>query len=102
VRGHVAIITETESTYVMVESTLRFDDVKMYQAFSGRFKGHVCGQENGAGDGLGTRLVLFCYAEIFSLFCFNLHVGLSIVHPVPKSVTFYTVLKDFVFIILSS
>ena len=31
----------------------------MYQAFSrfsGRFKGHVCGQENGAGDGLGTRL----------------------------------------------
>jgi len=24
--------------------------------FSGRFKGHVCGQENGAGDGLGTRL----------------------------------------------
>jgi len=26
-RGHVAIITETESTYVMIESTLRFDDV---------------------------------------------------------------------------
>ena len=24
--------------------------------FSGRFKGHVCGQENGAGDGLGMRL----------------------------------------------
>jgi len=33
----------------------------MYQAFSrfsGRFKSHVCGQENRAGDGLGTRLVL--------------------------------------------
>ena len=33
---------------------------KIYQAFSrfsGRFKGHVCGQENGAGDGLGTRLL---------------------------------------------
>ena len=60
-RGHVAIITETESTYVMIESTLQFDDVEMYQAFScfsGRFKGHVCGQENRAGDGLGTRLVL--------------------------------------------
>jgi len=28
VRGHVAIITETESTYVMIESTLRFDDVE--------------------------------------------------------------------------
>ena len=30
-RGHVAIIaiiTKTESTYVMIESTLRFDDVK--------------------------------------------------------------------------
>ena len=28
VRGHVAIITETESTYVMIESTLQFDDVE--------------------------------------------------------------------------
>jgi len=28
VRGHVAILTETESTYVMIESTLRFDDVE--------------------------------------------------------------------------
>jgi len=28
VSGHVAIITETESTYVMIESTLRFDDVE--------------------------------------------------------------------------
>ena len=27
-RGHVAIITETESTYVMIESTLRLDDVE--------------------------------------------------------------------------
>ena len=27
-RGHVAIITETKSTYVMIESTLRFDDVE--------------------------------------------------------------------------
>jgi len=26
--GHVAIITETESTYVMIESTLQFDDVE--------------------------------------------------------------------------
>jgi len=29
VRGHVAIITETESTYVMMESTLWFDDVEV-------------------------------------------------------------------------
>jgi len=28
VRGHVAIITEIESTYVMIKSTLRFDDVE--------------------------------------------------------------------------
>jgi len=28
VRGHVAIITETESTYIMIESTLQFDDVE--------------------------------------------------------------------------
>jgi len=27
-RGHVAIITETESTYVTIESTLWFDDIK--------------------------------------------------------------------------
>ena len=27
-RGHVVIITETESTYVMIKSTLRFDDVE--------------------------------------------------------------------------
>jgi len=28
-RGHVAVITETESTYIMIESTLRFDDVEV-------------------------------------------------------------------------
>jgi len=28
-RGHIAIITKTESTYVMIESTLRFDDVEI-------------------------------------------------------------------------
>ena len=36
----------------------------MYQAFcrfSGWFKGHVCGQENRAADGLGTRLWNTCY-----------------------------------------
>jgi len=26
--GHIAIITETESTYVMIESILQFDDVE--------------------------------------------------------------------------
>ena len=60
-RWHVAIITETESTYVMIESTLRFDDVEDIPGllrFSGRFKRHVCGQRNGAGGGLGTRLRL--------------------------------------------
>ena len=28
-RGHIAIITKTESTYVMIESTLWFDDVEV-------------------------------------------------------------------------
>ena len=59
VRGHITIITENKSTYVMIESTLRFDDVEDIPGLlplSGRFKGHACGQENGAGDGLGTRL----------------------------------------------
>ena len=28
-RGHVAIITETESTYIMIESTLQFDDLEV-------------------------------------------------------------------------
>jgi len=58
-RGHVVIITETESTYVMIDSTLRYDDVEDIPGllcFFGQFKGHVCGQENGVGDGLGTRL----------------------------------------------
>ena len=47
----------------------------MTPAFSGRYKGHVCGQENGAGDGLGTRLQvtrneqLFCNNIMFSKFC---------------------------------
>jgi len=42
---------------------------KMYQAFSrfsGRFKGHVCGQENEAGDGLGTRLMEQCSGRVAS------------------------------------
>ena len=45
--------------YVMVESTLPFDNVEVipaFSCFSGWFRGHVCGQENGAGDGLGMRL----------------------------------------------
>lgn len=31
-------------------------DSHAYVTFEQRFKGHVCGQENRAGDGLGTRL----------------------------------------------
>ena len=27
-----------------------------FSRFSGQFKGHICGQENRAGDGLGMRL----------------------------------------------
>jgi len=60
--GHVAIITETDSTYVMIESTLRFDGVEDIPRFSRWFKGHVCGQENGAGDGLGMRLAATLFA----------------------------------------
>ena len=40
----------------MVESTLRFDDVPGLLPLLWGVKGHICGQENGAGDGLGTRL----------------------------------------------
>ena len=29
-----------------------------FSHFYGWFKGHVCGQENRAGDGLGTRLIM--------------------------------------------
>jgi len=56
----------------MIESTLRFDDVgDIYQAFShfsGQFRGHICCQENGAGDGLGTRLL---YGYFKPLFCMS-------------------------------
>jgi len=41
--------------YVMIESTLWFDDVGVAPGLL-PLKGHVCGQSNGAGDGLGTRL----------------------------------------------
>ena len=37
----------------MIESTLRY---QAFSCFSGQFKGHVCGQENREGDGLGTRI----------------------------------------------
>ena len=33
-RGHVAAITETESTYVMIESTSRFDGVVLVPSFT--------------------------------------------------------------------
>jgi len=33
-RGHVAIITKTESTYVIIESTLQFDDIKVIPGLS--------------------------------------------------------------------
>jgi len=55
-RGHVATITETQSTSIMIESTSWFDEQELYQdfsCFSGQFKGHVCGRES-----LGTRLEL--------------------------------------------
>jgi len=54
-RGHVAVITKPSSPRArgfMVEVRPAFS------SFAGRFKGHVCGQENGAGDGLETRLGL--------------------------------------------
>ena len=58
--GHDAIIIETKSTHVMIKSTLWFDDVEDIPGLlplSGWFKGHVCSQGNGAGDGLGMRLL---------------------------------------------
>jgi len=53
---------------------------KMYQAFSrfsGQFKGHVCSQENGVGEGLGTRLA-------FLLVFFTLLRG-GVLQAIPKS-----------------
>ena len=48
----------------MIKSTLWLMTQELYQAFS-RFKGHICGQENEAGDGLGTRLGLgYMYAVV--------------------------------------
>jgi len=47
----------------MIESTLQFDDVEVVQAFShfsGQFKGHVCSQEKGVGDGLATVFTITC------------------------------------------
>jgi len=70
----------------------------MYQAFSrfsGRFKGHVCSQENGAGDGLGTRLVLArtvvkdtaLYSVLFFLLLHSAGFKLNSLHPCSCSVT---------------
>ena len=60
VRGHIAIITETESPhYITIESTLRFDDTEVIPGFLPllwAFKRHVCSQEKGAGDNMGMRL----------------------------------------------
>ena len=47
----------------MIKSTLWLMTQELYQAFS-RFKGHICGQENEAGDGLGTRLGLGCMSAV--------------------------------------
>jgi len=72
-RGHVAIITETESTYVMIKSTLRFGDVEDVPGLLPLLwavQGHVCGQENGVGDGLGTRLG-HCHFHIMYYICGN-------------------------------
>jgi len=44
------------STLIPRLSPAPFSWPHTYVTFSGCFKGHICGQENGAGDGLGTRL----------------------------------------------
>jgi len=44
---------------IMIESTLQFDDIEVVPGLPTLlwcFKGDVSGQENGAGDSLGTRL----------------------------------------------
>ena len=54
--GYIAIIAEAKSMYVMIESTLWFDDVRVVPGLLlVQFKGHTCGQDSGAGDILGTR-----------------------------------------------
>ena len=71
-RGHVAIIAETESTYVMIESTLRFNDVQDIPCLLPLLRvvqrSHMWSRER-SRDGLGTRLnqhgwpSLVCYFE---------------------------------------
>jgi len=44
----------------MIESTLQFDDIEVVPGLPPLlwwFKGDICGQENGVGDSLGTRLL---------------------------------------------
>jgi len=62
-RGHIAIITKTESTYmyVMIESTLQYDDVEVIPGLLPLLQAvqrsrTLCNQENRVGDSLGTRL----------------------------------------------
>jgi len=40
----------------MIESVLWFDDVGVVPGLLPLLKGHICGQENEVGDGLGMRL----------------------------------------------
>ena len=59
VRGHVAIITETKSTYVMIESTLRFDDIEVIPGLLPLLwvvQRSRMQSRNGVGDSLGMRL----------------------------------------------
>ena len=53
----------------MIKSTLQLADVTVVLAFSNFFKwfkGHIRGQENGAGDGLGMRLFSFTSQGLYT------------------------------------
>ena len=60
-RGHIAIITKTESTYVMIESTLRFDGAEVIPGLLPLLqviqRSRTRSRER-SGNGLGTRLAM--------------------------------------------
>ena len=56
---HIAIITETKSTYIMIKSTLQLDDRSCTRPFlisPGTSKDMYVVKKTGVGDSLGTRL----------------------------------------------
>ena len=79
--GHIAIITETRSTYVMIESTLRFDDIEdipgllpLLQAVQrSRMQSR---ERSGRRPGSGARGGLYSNICLFLTICLHKHVDI--------------------------